>query len=209
MRDVIENGPGLDVVPEVLDLVVVDSVEEEGERLEVHQGGHHPVDAEDLGTRVARLLEHSVSKHGKPYLLSAILSEDEDPEAAGEEEEDGQHLVERGQRHLAGGQVAVGVLLLDLDGEGHGVLPGAAAPHPGVVEAVVEEHAVQTLQLLVEDVDVEGGLVVAILVSFQRYLDDCLCWLRCGRCNFLHPLFVDWARVDCRLDSLSCYRFGV
>ena len=36
MRDVIENGPGLDVVPEVLDLVVVDSVEEEGERLEVH-----------------------------------------------------------------------------------------------------------------------------------------------------------------------------
>ena len=51
MRDVIENGPGLDVVPEVLDLVVVDSVEEEGERLEVHQGGHHPVDAEDLGTR--------------------------------------------------------------------------------------------------------------------------------------------------------------
>ena len=37
MRDVIENGPGLDVVPKVLDLVVVDSVEEEGERLEVHQ----------------------------------------------------------------------------------------------------------------------------------------------------------------------------
>ena len=61
MRDVIENGPGLDVVPEVLDLVVVDSVEEEGERLEVHQGGHHPVDAEDLGTRVARYLEYPVA----------------------------------------------------------------------------------------------------------------------------------------------------
>ena len=66
MRDVIENGPGLDVVPKVLDLVVVDSVEEEGERLEVHQGGHHPVDAEDLGTRVARYLGYSGSKHGNP-----------------------------------------------------------------------------------------------------------------------------------------------
>ena len=48
MCDVIEDGPGLDVVPKVLNLVVVDSVEEEGERLEVDQGGHHPVDPEDL-----------------------------------------------------------------------------------------------------------------------------------------------------------------
>ena len=54
MRDVVENGPGLDVVPEVLDLVVVDSVEEEGQRLEVHQGGHHPMDPEDLRGRVAK-----------------------------------------------------------------------------------------------------------------------------------------------------------
>ena len=29
MRDVVENGPALDVVAEVLDLVVVDAVEEE------------------------------------------------------------------------------------------------------------------------------------------------------------------------------------
>ena len=48
MRDIIENGPRLDVVPKVLDLVVVDTVEEERQRLEVHQGGHHPVDPEDL-----------------------------------------------------------------------------------------------------------------------------------------------------------------
>ena len=56
MRDVVENGPGLDVVPEVLDLVVVDSVEEEGQRLEVHQGGHHPMDPEDLRGRVCQII---------------------------------------------------------------------------------------------------------------------------------------------------------
>ena len=54
MRYVVKNGPGLDVVPKVLDLVVVDTVEEEGQRLEVHQGGHHPMDPEDLRGRVAK-----------------------------------------------------------------------------------------------------------------------------------------------------------
>jgi hypothetical protein len=34
-------------------------------------------------------------------LLRAVLLEDEYPEAAGEEEESAEHLVEGGQRHLA------------------------------------------------------------------------------------------------------------
>ena len=37
----------------------------------------------------------------QPYLLSAILSEDEDPEAAGEEEEDRHQDVQGGQGHLS------------------------------------------------------------------------------------------------------------
>ena len=48
MRDVVEDGPALDVVAKVLDLVVVDAVEEERERLDVDQRGHDPVDAIDL-----------------------------------------------------------------------------------------------------------------------------------------------------------------
>ena len=44
MGDVVENGPGLHVVSVHSDLVVVDPVEEEGQGLEEHQGGHHPVD---------------------------------------------------------------------------------------------------------------------------------------------------------------------
>ena len=52
------------------------------------------------------------------------------------------YLVEGGQGHLARAQVAVRVLLLDLDFEGHGLLPPPAAQAAGVVQAVVEEHAV-------------------------------------------------------------------
>lgn len=48
VRDVVEDGPTLDVVAVRLNLVVVHPVEEEGKRLQVDQGGHDPVDAENL-----------------------------------------------------------------------------------------------------------------------------------------------------------------
>ena len=47
-------------------------------------------------------------------LLWAVFLEDKDPEAAGEEEEDAEHLVERWQGNLPRGQVVVVVLLLDV-----------------------------------------------------------------------------------------------
>ena len=40
----------------------------------------------------------------QPYLLSAILPQDEDPEAAREEEENRHEDVQRGQGHLTCGQ---------------------------------------------------------------------------------------------------------
>ena len=121
-------------------------MEEEGEALEEDECRHDPVDPE--------------------HLLGAVLLEDEDPEASGQEEKDGQHLVEGGQRHLAGGQVTVAVLLLDLDVEvdGQAVRPGPVL----VVVAVVEEHAVEPLLLGVTDVDHEAGLEEAV---FRRDLE--------------------------------------
>ncbi len=62
-----------------------------------------------------------VERMGWPEdLLWAVLLENEDPEAAGEEKEDAQHLVEGRQRHLASRQVVVIVSLLYVDGEIHG-----------------------------------------------------------------------------------------
>ena len=58
-------------------------MEEEGEALEKDECRHDLVEAK--------------------HLLGAVLLEDEDPEAAGQEEEGREHLVEGGQRHLAGG----------------------------------------------------------------------------------------------------------
>ena len=43
MCDVVEDGPGLDVVTVGGDLQVVDPVEEEGQRLEEDQRRHDPV----------------------------------------------------------------------------------------------------------------------------------------------------------------------
>ena len=48
VRDVVEHGPGLDVIAVGLNLVVVDAVEEQREALQVDQSGHDPVDAEHL-----------------------------------------------------------------------------------------------------------------------------------------------------------------
>ena len=49
-----------------------------------------------------------------PHLFGPVLSEDEHPEASREEEEDRHEDVEGRQGHLARGQVAVVVLLLDI-----------------------------------------------------------------------------------------------
>ena len=78
-------------------LVVIDTVEEEGQRLEEHQGGHDPVDPE--------------------HLLTAILPQNEDPEAARQEEEDGHHLIKSWQRHFTRRQIIVRVHFLYLDCE--------------------------------------------------------------------------------------------
>ena len=43
MGDVVEDGPGLHVVAVGGNLVVVDPVEQQGQRLEEHQRRHHPV----------------------------------------------------------------------------------------------------------------------------------------------------------------------
>ena len=59
---------------------LIDPVEEEEEGLEEHQGCHDPVDPE--------------------HLLCSVLLENEHPEAAGEEERSGEHLVESRQGHL-------------------------------------------------------------------------------------------------------------
>ena len=69
------------------DLVVVDSMKEEGERFEEDKSSHDPVDPE--------------------HLLCPILLEDEDPEATGEKEEDGEHLVQSWERHLSSREVTV------------------------------------------------------------------------------------------------------
>ena len=76
-------------------LVVVDPMEEEGQRLEEDQGGHDPVDPE--------------------HLLTASLPQDEYPETSGQEEEDGKHLVESWQGHFSCRQVTVRVLLFYLN----------------------------------------------------------------------------------------------
>jgi hypothetical protein len=44
MGDIVEDGPGLHVLAVRGNLVVVDPVEQQGERLQEHQRGHHPVD---------------------------------------------------------------------------------------------------------------------------------------------------------------------
>ena len=48
MGDVVEHSPGLDMDAMRGNLVVVDTVEEERQRLEEDQGGHNPVDPEHL-----------------------------------------------------------------------------------------------------------------------------------------------------------------
>ncbi len=44
MGDIVEDCPGLHVLAVGGNLVVVDPVEQQGERLQEHQRGHHPVD---------------------------------------------------------------------------------------------------------------------------------------------------------------------
>ncbi len=44
MGDIVEDCPGLHVLAVCGNLVVVDPVEQQGERLQEHQRGHHPVD---------------------------------------------------------------------------------------------------------------------------------------------------------------------
>ena len=61
VSDVVENGPGLHVDPIGGYLGVVDSMEEEGERLEEHQGSHDPVDPVDLGHNYKLPCEEVVS----------------------------------------------------------------------------------------------------------------------------------------------------
>ena len=48
MCDVVQDCPGLDVVPVGRDLHVVDPVDEEGQGLQEHQRRHDPVDPEQI-----------------------------------------------------------------------------------------------------------------------------------------------------------------
>ena len=85
--NVVEDGPGLHVDPVGGDFVIVDTVEKQREGLEEDEGCHDPVYTE--------------------HLFRTGLLEDENPEAAGQEEEDGEHLVERRQGHLSGREVTI------------------------------------------------------------------------------------------------------
>ena len=76
-------------------LSVIHSVEEEGETLQEDKSSHNPVDPEHLNK------DDALEENDDANLLSAVLLEDEDPEAAGEKEEDGKHLEESWQRHLS------------------------------------------------------------------------------------------------------------
>ena len=49
MSDVVQNGPGLNVVAVGGDLHVVHAVEEQGQRLEEHQGRHDPMNPRTEG----------------------------------------------------------------------------------------------------------------------------------------------------------------
>ena len=76
--NVVEDGPGLHVDPVGGDFVIVDTVEKQREGLEEDEGCHDPVDTE--------------------HLFRTGLLEDENPEAAGQEEEDGRGARSGGAR---------------------------------------------------------------------------------------------------------------
>ena len=79
--NVIEYSPGLHMYAVRRNLVVVDAVEEQRQRLEEDERGHDPVYPE--------------------HLLRPSLLQDKHPETPGQEEEDGEHLIESWQWHLS------------------------------------------------------------------------------------------------------------
>ena len=82
--------------------VVIDAVEEKGQRFEEDKRGHDPVNPE--------------------HLLRSSLLEDEDPETSREEEEYCQHLIQSWERHFSSRKITVSVLLLYFNPEGDRLL---------------------------------------------------------------------------------------
>ena len=74
-------------------------------------------------------------------MLRSILLQDENPEAAREKEENGEHLIKSRKRHFSSREIAVRVLLFNQDCEVHCFPLSIAVVQ--IVEAVVEEHAVE------------------------------------------------------------------
>lgn len=81
------------MLPLDLDKVEVDGVEEQRQGFKEHQTGHQVVN-----------LKHWM----------ATLAQYEHPEDAGEQEQDGHHEVQGGQRHLTGRQIISVVILLNV-----------------------------------------------------------------------------------------------